>query len=105
MKTNIILTLLAVTIVGAPLWLLRGKGHDFAGADSKAQAAITDNNPGYKPWFSSIWRPPSQEVETLLFALQAAIGSGVLCYYFGYTRGRAQGRRTKSQGEDNAPTS
>ena len=37
---------------------------------------ITQAHPNYKPWFRSIWQPPGGEIESLLFALQAALGAG-----------------------------
>jgi len=37
----------------------------------------------YKPWFSPLWEPPSGEIETLLFSLQAAIGAGIIGYIAG----------------------
>lgn len=64
------------------------KEAEFAGADSLAEEAISEVNPEYKPWFSALWEPPSGEVESFLFAAQAAIGSGVVCYYLGYLKGR-----------------
>jgi cobalt/nickel transport protein len=60
----------------------------FAGSDGQAEELITRMHPEYKPWFSSFWEPPSGEIESLLFSLQAAIGSGLLFYYIGYHRGR-----------------
>ena len=45
--------------------------------------AITAARPGYKPWFQPLWKPPSDEVESLLFSLQAAIGAGFLGYVIG----------------------
>lgn len=38
-----------------------------------------------------LYEPPSGEIESALFALQAALGAGVLAYYFGLRRGRRQG--------------
>ena len=38
--------------------------------------------------FNSIWEPPSGEIESLLFALQAAIGAGFIGYFIGYIRGK-----------------
>ena len=38
----------------------------------------------------SIWEPPSGEIESLLFALQAAIGAGFIGYFIGYTRGKSK---------------
>ena len=41
------------------------------------------------PWFTPIWEPPGGEIETLFFCLQAALGSLVIGYFFGYYRGKA----------------
>lgn len=61
----------------------------FRGTDSQATDAVQLLAPGYKPWFRSIIRPPGSVTESLLFALQAAIGAGFIGYYAGYSRGRA----------------
>jgi len=68
-----------------------GTGERFGGTDDQAEAMITQIRPQYKPWFHSLWVPPGPEVESLLFALQAALGAGMVGYYFGFVRGRAQG--------------
>ena len=34
--------------------------------------------------------PPSGEIESLLFALQAAIGAVIIGYFFGYWRGKGK---------------
>ncbi len=75
-----------VALVVLPLLLVEGK---FAGSDDQATAAITHAKPGYQPWFTPIWEPPSGEVESLLFALQAAIGAGVIGYVIGKRQGLA----------------
>ena len=49
------------------------------------------SKPDYEPWFSPLYEPPSGEIESALFALQAALGAGVLAYYFGLRKGRRQG--------------
>jgi len=59
----------------------------WSGADSSAAAVIASS--GYEPWFTPIWEPPSGEIETLFFCLQAALGSLVIGYFFGYYRGKA----------------
>jgi cobalt/nickel transport protein len=83
-KTNNLLMLLAALIIVAPLaW--PGIAGSFNGSDALAQAAIDQS--GYTPWFTSIWQPPSKEIESLLFALQAALGAGL----FGYVLGRRHG--------------
>ncbi|MCX7883573.1 MAG: energy-coupling factor ABC transporter substrate-binding protein [Caloramator sp.] len=86
-KKNIFLILLVILLTFAPLFLL--KNAEFAGADDRAESAITEINKDYKPWFSSIWEPPSGEVESLLFSLQSAIGAGIVCYYIGYIKGKS----------------
>ena len=70
----------------------RQEGAEFAGADGQAMAAVTAIQPDYQPWFSPLWEPPSSEVESLLFALQAALGAGLLGYYLGLRRGQSQPR-------------
>lgn len=60
----------------------------FTGADSQATGVIQEINPDYQPWFKSLLKPPSGEIEGLLFALQAALGAGVIGYYAGYVRGK-----------------
>lgn len=81
----------AGVIILAVLPLVLASGSDFGGADSQAEVAITELAPGYEPWYTSIWEPPGSEIESLLFALQAALGAGFIGYYLGYTRGRKAG--------------
>jgi len=64
------------------------RGEAFGGTDTQAGAVVEVLHPGYKPWFAPLWSPPSGEVESLLFGLQAAAGAGALCYALGYWRGR-----------------
>lgn len=65
---------------------------NWGGADGAATERIRGTAPDYEPWFSPLWTPPSGEVESLLFALQAAIGGLGIGYYLGRTRGRADER-------------
>lgn len=68
----------------------------FTGADDQAKAVIQEIAPDYQPWFSSIFTP-GVEIEGLLFALQAALGAGIIGFYLGYSRGRA---KTANQSAD-----
>lgn len=80
-KNNKILWLLCILIIVGSL-IIGGKG-EFGGADGQIEGTISQLNQNYEPWFSSIWEPPSGEIESLLFALQAAIGAGFIGYYVG----------------------
>lgn len=88
-RVNALLLALAVLIVAAPMVL--GLPGDYNGADGQAQASIEDG--GYQPWFTALWVPPSKEIESLLFALQAALGAGVLGYVLGRLHGKRGGTR------------
>ncbi len=65
------------------------RGAEFGGADGLAEEAITENNPWYEQWFEPIIEPASGEIESMLFATQAAIGALLIGYYFGFKKGRA----------------
>ena len=41
----------------------------------------------YTLWFASLWEPPSGEIESLVFCLQAAIGAIIIGYIFGFWHG------------------
>ena len=90
--TLIILAVVCIILFVAPLIIFNGHGEDdgyFGGADDAAGEAINESQGGkYEPWASPIWEPPSGEIESLLFAVQAAIGAIIIGYFFGYWRGQ-----------------
>jgi cobalt/nickel transport protein len=94
MKTrtqNIILLILVAIIAIVPMVMYAGLGEEdgyFGGSDGAASEVIEES--GYEPWFSSLWEPPSGEIESLLFALQAAIGAIIIGYFIGYWRGSSK---------------
>lgn len=90
-STLIILAVVCILLFIAPLIMYSGLGEDdgyFGGSDGAGAEAIEAT--GFEPWFSSIWEPPSGEIESLLFALQAAIGAIIIGYFFGYWRGQGK---------------
>jgi cobalt/nickel transport protein len=72
----------------------------FVGTDSAATAQIQAANPGYQPWFTPFFQPQSGEIESGLFALQAAIGGCVL----GFAIGALWGRRRPAEPTADAAT-
>ncbi len=80
-KRNVILSIFVIVLAVLPLVII--KDAEFSGADDLAETAITEINPDYKPWFSSIYEPESGEIESLLFAVQAAIGAGIVGFVLG----------------------
>ncbi len=82
---SVALLIAAAAIVAAPFFM-PGLKADFKGSDDLGTEAILQSRPDYKPWFEPLWKPPSGEVESMLFALQAALGGGVLGYAIGRRR-------------------
>nr|WP_052023488.1 energy-coupling factor ABC transporter substrate-binding protein [Rhizobium sp. PDO1-076] len=83
MKRNLWMLFAVVALAILPLIIHHGGDAEFAGADGEAEAAITEIRPDYEPWAAPLWEPPSGEIESLLFALQAALGAGLVGFYFG----------------------
>lgn len=96
MKKNLVLIAIVVILAIIPLFVQRGA--EFGGADGQAEKVITQINPEYEPWFTSFWEPPSGEIESLLFAVQAALGAGFIGYFMGYSKGK----RSREVGSSNA---
>lgn len=91
---TVVCLLALVALLAVPLLLdarRSGPEERFVGTDSAATSAIEQAHPDYQPWFRSVFEP-SGEVESGLFALQAAVGAGVLGYVIGYLRGRSRPR-------------
>ena len=90
---NVGLLSIVVILSLAPVLIFQGK--EFKATDSKNQTAIEEVQPGYKPWFEPVIKPSGAEIETFLFATQAAIGSGVTCYILGLYKGRNERQRDR----------
>jgi cobalt/nickel transport protein len=90
---NGILFIFVILLAIFPLLFL--KNAEFGGADGQAKEAIIEVAPNYKPWFHAIWQPPSGEIESLLFSLQAAVGAIIIGYCLGYGKARKKYSSTK----------
>jgi len=64
----------------------------FVGSDSVVTGLLEDDH-DIEPWFNPIFEPGSGEIESGLFAMQAALGAGILGFALGNLRGRAVQRR------------
>ncbi len=98
---RVVTWLLIVVVIGlvvVPLLVVRNS--EFGGADGAAETAITEIDPDYQPWAEPLWAPPGDEIESLLFALQAALGAGVIGYFFGLKRGQRQVMDCQSERHD-----
>lgn len=105
MKARTALTWLAIVLLTVlPLWFAVAPPAEpgaeapsvFGGADERAQRAIGTIAPGYTPWFSPLIEPASGEIASLLFALQAALGAGVIGFWLGSAVTRERARRAAS---------
>ncbi len=80
--------IVAILCIGA-LYLGSSTGAEFGGADDGAEGVVEEVDPDYEPWTNGIWGDYELpgETESMLFALQAAIGAIIIGYFIGhYTR-------------------
>jgi cobalt/nickel transport protein len=102
---NILLLLAVASMVALPLRMVKrappgseGKQTEqFVGSDDKARDLIASVAPTYKPWVKPMMEPAGTAVETLLFALQAALGAGFIGYYLGVSTTRTRMLRDKGK--------
>lgn len=90
-RVNGLLLLGVVALTVMPLLLRRDAA--FEGADAQAPQVVKELRPDYEPWVQPLFEPASGEIESLLFALQAGLGAGVLGYVLGRYHGRSQKQR------------
>jgi cobalt/nickel transport protein len=107
MKLEVITAGVILLFIAAFAYISSSQNHEWSGADGQAENVISELSGGtYKPWFESIYTPPSREIESLLFALQAAIGSLIVGYFLGYYRALAKMKTAETtqerEGKSNA---
>jgi cobalt/nickel transport protein len=91
MSRKLEIIVLAIFLIFAAQFVYMSSTTDaeYGGADGQAEEVINDITGGtYKPIAEPFWEPPSGEIESLLFGLQAAIGAGIIGYFFGYYRAK-----------------
>ncbi len=99
----IVSLLLACVILTVLPFVIAPKDAGFGGADDAAGELVEEIDPEYVPWAEPVLERMlggelPGETESLLFCLQAALGSGVICYGFGYLAARKK-YRTKDTDE------
>lgn len=103
---NLLMMLAVIVLVAIPLWMVQKpeSGPDgneveiFRGADDQAKDLISKIAPEYKPWIKPLMEPPSGEIGSLLFALQAAAGAGFIGYYLGMSVTRSKMQKEMDKG-------
>ena len=100
MKLEYVTILVIVVFIAAFAYTSSSGNHEWGGSDDQPANVINDLTHGsYHPWFNSVWTPPSPEIESLLFALQAAFGAIIIGYFLGYYRGLAKGKAAATSEE------
>lgn len=93
----VVLTVAPLLFVRTPALGPDGKAQAlFGGSDDAARDAITVIAPHYRPWFAPLMEP-GPEIASMLFALQAAIGAGVIGYWLGASVTRQRERERERQ--------
>jgi cobalt/nickel transport protein len=90
---EIIAVVIILICAGAFLLVNAGAPHEWIGSDEQAETAIQELSGGYEPWAIPLFVPPSGEIESLLFSIQAALGALVIGFFFGYYY---RGRKTET---------
>ncbi|MCC7104307.1 MAG: energy-coupling factor ABC transporter substrate-binding protein [Chloroflexi bacterium] len=86
-KQSLLLSLVAVALVGLPLVLDRDR--NWQGADDRGTSLILELRSDYAPWFEPLFDP--RELEPYLFGLQALLGTAAAAGAFGWLVGRSEG--------------
>lgn len=102
MKLELIVAGIIVIFAAQFLYMSSTTDAEYAGADGQVEGVITELTDGtYEPATKPLWTPPSGEIESLLFGLQAAFGALIIGYFFGYNRGKNSQSKSKD-GKNNS---
>lgn len=103
-NTTIIIVLLALCVAIAVIPLVTlGQSAAFGGSDDAAGDMITEIDNNYTPWFTAPFErifaggEIPGEIESLLFCLQAALGSGLFFFILGRLTMRTKMRKALTE--------
>ncbi len=91
-RASLLMLLAVAALMVGPLLFVEG---EYGGSDDQGSAAVESSRPGFKPWAHPVWTPPSAEIESLLFAVQATFGAGIIGYALGRAHGGSKGQDPK----------
>ncbi len=74
------------------------EGEEFGGTDGAATEILEEQ--GVEPWFEPLVNLDSGEIESGLFALQAAAGAGIVGFALGSLSGRSAAKRKSEAAAD-----
>ena len=95
-RRTTIMLLIIITLIAYPL-IFESKAVSVPSSDDQGPAWILST--GYVPWVHPIWTPPNSDIEAGLFALQAALGAGIMGYIFGIWHAQARMRKKEESKE------
>jgi cobalt/nickel transport protein len=90
-RLEIIVGVVIVVFIALFLFTSGNTDSEFSGSDTVASGKIAEISGIPEEDFAPLigqWEPPSGEIESLLFALQTAVGGIILGLVFGYWIGR-----------------
>jgi cobalt/nickel transport protein len=85
------LIILALALVALPLV---NQKSSYKGTDDQVKGIVGELHADYKPWWSGMGISLGDDVVSMLFAVQAALGAGILGYGLGYMKGSQKKEKT-----------
>jgi cobalt/nickel transport protein len=96
-RRTAIMLLIIIGLIAFPL-LFESKAVSAPSSDDQGPAWILST--GYIPWVHPLWEPPNSDMEAGLFALQAALGAGIMGYIFGMWHAQSRMKKKEENSED-----
>ena len=90
-KWGVIAGLIALVLLFCIPFYTAPAESEFGGTDSTVTKILKGKD--VEPWFEPIAPPAGDEVESGLFAMQAALGSGIMFYCLGRMAGRRKAEK------------
>lgn len=95
-KRTILYLAIVVALIAIP-FAFEGNS-SFSSSDDGGPEWLTSM--GYHPWIQPFWKPPTSDMEAGLFAMQAAIGGGIVGFVFGMLREQAKAKKREKENKE-----